>query len=203
MRYAETHKQETRRRVLSAAAAAVRVHGPDGFSVAEIMAEAGLTHGGFYAHFASKEVLVAAAIEEAFEDVRRRYGGGGPGEGGPQALSAYIDAYLSPQHRDGRGRGCPIAALASDMPRQGPLVRAVYDRGAAGLLARMEGWMPHVEAQDRPGLAASILAEMVGTLTLARALDDPERADLVLADSRRRLRARAGLEPLTGASPTP
>jgi TetR/AcrR family transcriptional repressor of nem operon len=199
LRYTDTHKQETRRRVLRVAAEALRAHGPDGFSVAQVMAEAGLTHGGFYAHFPSKEALIAAAIEEAFEDIRRRHRRRSAGKTAPQALGAYIDAYLSPRHRDGRRRGCPIAALASDMPRQGPLVRAAYDRGAAGLLARLEGRLLEVEAQERPGLAASVFAEMVGALTLARAVDDRERADRMLADSRRRLRARVGLEAVSEA----
>jgi TetR/AcrR family transcriptional repressor of nem operon len=203
LRYTDTHKQETRRRVLRVAAGALRAHGPDGFSVARVMAEAGLTHGGFYAHFPSKEALIAAAIEEAFEDVGRRHHRLSVGKSAQQALGAYIDAYLSPRHRDGRRFGCPIAALASDMPRQGPLILAAYDRGAAGLLARMEGWLPDVDARERPGVAASMLAEMVGALVLARAVDDPRRSARLLADSRRRLRARMGLEAAPGALAAP
>ncbi len=194
MRYADTHKQATRRRVLRAAAAALRLRGPDGFSVAEIMAEAGLTHGGFYAHFASKEALIAAAIGQAFDEIRDRHRRRSAGKTAPQALTAYIDAYLSPRHRQGRARGCPIAALASDMPRQGVLVRAAYDRGAAGMLARLERWMPDVAPEERRGLAASVLAEMVGALTLSRAIDAPETANRLLAESRRRVKARVGLE---------
>ncbi len=193
MRYTDTHKAETRRRVLRVAARALRARGPDGFSVAEIMAEVGLTHGGFYAHFPSKEALIAAAVEEAFEDIRRRHLRRTAGKTTPQALAAYIDAYLSPRHRDGLQSGCPIAALASDMPRQGPLVRTAYDKGAAGLLARLEHWMPEVEPLKRRSLAASVLAEMVGAVILARAIDDADASARLLADSRRRMRARTGL----------
>ena len=141
--------------MLRVAAGALRAHGPDGLSVARVMAEAGLTHkGSFYAHFPSKEALIAAAIEEAFEDVGRRHRRRSTGKTAPQALGAYIDAYLSPRHRDGRRAGRPIAALASDMPRQGPLILAAYDRGAAGLLARVEGWLPKVDPRERAGVAA-------------------------------------------------
>jgi TetR/AcrR family transcriptional repressor of nem operon len=193
VRYADTHKQETRRRVLRAAAA-LRAHGPDGFSVAEIMAEAGLTHGGFYAHFPSKEALIAAAIGQAFAEIRGRHRRRSAGKSAVQALDAFVDAYLSPRRRESRSRGCLIAALASDMPRQGAPVRAAYDRGAAGMLSRLERWMPDVDPQDRRGLAASVLAEMVGALTLSRAIDEPETANLLLAESRRRVKTRLGLE---------
>ena len=193
MRYADTHKRETRRRVLRAAAAALRVHGPVGFSVAEIMAEAGLTHGGFYAHFASKEALIVSAIDQAFGETGARHARRAAGRTAPEALAGFVDAYLSPRHRDDPSRGCPIAALANDMPRQGAPVRAAYDRGVAAMLSRLERWMPEVEPQDRRGLAASVLAEVVGALTLSRAIEAPETADRLLAESRRRVKARLGL----------
>src|SRR5476649_1860316 len=114
MRYSDTHKQDTRKKVVRAAAAAVRAKGPDGVGVAEIMAEAGLTHGGFYAHFPNKEALVAAAIEEAFGQSRRRFSRMTDGMSSDEALTAFVDAYVSADHRNNPQRGCPIATLTND-----------------------------------------------------------------------------------------
>jgi TetR/AcrR family transcriptional repressor of nem operon len=91
VRYSQSHKQETRRKVVRAAAAAVRAKGPDGVGFAEIIAEAGLTHGGFYAHFPSKEALVAAAVEEAFAQSRRRFTRIAEDMSPAQALSAFVE----------------------------------------------------------------------------------------------------------------
>src|SRR6185503_536618 len=99
MRYSETHKQETRKKVVEAAAAAVRAKGPDGVGVAEIMGEVGLTHGGFYAHFPNKEALVVAAVEEAFGQSARRFARMLEGMDGAASLDAFVDAYVSMDHR--------------------------------------------------------------------------------------------------------
>src|SRR5580692_7828040 len=107
MRYDSEHKERTRGRVLKEAAKAIRAEGPHRIGVAGIMANAGLTHGGFYAHFASKDDLVVAAIGQMFDEgaerVERETAGRSPAEG----LAAYIDFYLSKDHRDARTTGCP------------------------------------------------------------------------------------------------
>src|SRR5215212_9091744 len=121
MRYSDRHKQETRTKVVRAAAAAVRAKGPEGLGVAEVMAEAGLTHGGFYAHFPNKEALVVAALEEAFGQSARRFARMTDGLSHAAALEVFVDSYVSPEHRAHPERGCPIAALSSDLPRQGQL----------------------------------------------------------------------------------
>jgi TetR/AcrR family transcriptional repressor of nem operon len=197
MRYSDTHKQETRQKVVTAAAAAVRARGPDGVGVAEIMAEAGLTHGGFYAHFPNKEALVAAAIAEAFGQSRRRFArmveGMSPGE----ALTAFVDSYVSADHRNNPQRGCPISTLTNDLPRQGPLVRAAFDTGVANMIARIEAWLPDGDPAGRRRLASSLVAEMAGAVALARAVSDEAMAGQVLEASRDRIKVRAGL---TGAT---
>src|SRR5689334_1915292 len=98
MRYDAEHKQKTHAKLLKAAAKAIRVEGPHRIGVAEVMAEAGLTHGGFYAHFASKDELVAAAIGQMFEEARARFAHETQDRTPAQALGAYIDFYLSPGH---------------------------------------------------------------------------------------------------------
>jgi TetR/AcrR family transcriptional repressor of nem operon len=192
MRYTDSHKQETRRKVLRAAAAAVRAKGPDGVGVAEIMAEAGLTHGGFYAHFPSKEALVAAAVTEAFQQSRRRFERLTEGMSPADALAAFVEAYVSADHRSNPQRGCPISTLANDLPRQGPLVREAFDQGVAGTIGRVEAWLPPGDPVARRGLARSLVAEMAGAVALARAISDDGLAEQVLADSRAQIHSRRG-----------
>lgn len=195
MRYSDTHKEETRKKVVRAAAAAVRAKGPDGVGVAEIMAEVGLTHGGFYAHFPNKEALVAAAIEEAFGQSRRRFARMTEAMTSEQALMAFVDAYVSTEHRNNPQRGCPISSLSSDLPRQGPMVRAAFDAGVANLIARLEGWLTGQDAAARRSLAYSVMAEMAGAVALSRAVSDDGLAEQLLEASRDRIKARVGLGP--------
>jgi TetR/AcrR family transcriptional repressor of nem operon len=189
MRYSDTHKEETRGKVVRAAAVAVRAKGPDGVGVAEIMAEAGLTHGGFYAHFPNKEALVVAAIGEAFGQSARRFARMLDGKTGAQSLEAFVEAYVSPEHRNNPAGGCPIAALSSDLPRQAQPVREAYERGVRGLIGRLEGWLP----EDRRHLAPSLLAEMAGAVSLSRAISDEADAARLLAEARASLKTRMGL----------
>ena len=203
MRYSDTHKQETRTKVLRAAAAAVRVKGPDGISVADIMAEAGLTHGGFYAHFPTKEALVAAAVAEAFDQGRRRFARVTAGLDGPEALGAHIDAYVTMEHRGSPARGCPAPALASDLPRQGAAVRAAFEAGLQGLIASLARHLPIPDGSERQDLAGSLVAEMAGAVTLSRSLTDDAAAARFLDQSRRRIRDRAGVPDAPRASAAP
>ena len=192
MRYSDTHKEETRARVVKAAATAVRAKGPEGVGVAEIMAEAGLTHGGFYAHFPNKEALVVAAIDEAFGQSSRRFGRMTEGLAPAQALAAFVDLYVTPEHRAHPERGCPVAGLSSELPRQGQPVREAYERGVRSLVGRIANWLPE-STKDRDSLAASIVAEMTGTVALSRAISDDDEADRLLAAARGRIKARMGI----------
>ena len=117
MRYDAEHKQRTREKVLKAAAKAIRAKGPDRIGVAEVMADVGLTHGGFYAHFESKDDLIAAAVSQMFDESRGRLNAETEGRSAAAGLRSYIDFYLSAAHRDARRWGCAVAALASDLPR--------------------------------------------------------------------------------------
>jgi TetR/AcrR family transcriptional repressor of nem operon len=194
MRYDSEHKQETRRKVLKAAARAIRAEGPFKVGVAGVMAEAGLTHGGFYAHFASKDELVAAAIGRMFEEGRRRLGREADHHEPTIALAGYIDFYLSPEHRDARSTGCPLPFLSADAPRLPGPARVRFAEGVADMTAALAA---RLEALGRPhatGEARSLLSEMVGALSLARAEPEPSRSDAILAASRAALKARFSLE---------
>lgn len=194
MRYDTEHKQRTRTKVLEAAAQAIRNDGPERIGVAAVMAEAGLTHGGFYAHFKSKDELVAAAIGQMFEESRARLARETGGRGAKEGLAAYVDFYLSAKHRDARGRGCPIAALASDAPRLSDNVRAAFADGVARLTTGLAEKLKQ-SGTDEPQMAArSMVAELVGALSLARVETDPATSNAILRDSRTQLKRRFGLE---------
>jgi TetR/AcrR family transcriptional repressor of nem operon len=203
MRYGPEHKEETRKRVLKAAAKAIRAEGPHRVGVAGIMAEVGLTHGGFYAHFKSKDDLVAASIGQMFEEGARRARRETEGVDPSLGLSRYIDFYLSRAHRDARGAGCPLPYLSADAPRMDPASRARFAEGVARMTERLAGLL--ADAGHGPGdpcpAASSLLAEMVGALALARADPDPARSDAILERSRAALKTRFGL-PANASSET-
>jgi TetR/AcrR family transcriptional repressor of nem operon len=195
MRYDAEHKQKTREKVLDAAAQAIRQEGPHKVGVAGIMAKAGLTHGGFYAHFESKDDLVVQAIGYMFDCGALRRIERVRGKPVAEALPAYIDFYLSPEHRDSTVFGCVMPVLAADAPRLTEAAQAAYASG----VARMTRWVAEMLAtlgrDDAEDLATSTIAEMVGALSLARAEPDRARSDLMLDRSRRILKQRLKLEP--------
>ncbi|MBU1377142.1 MAG: TetR/AcrR family transcriptional regulator [Alphaproteobacteria bacterium] len=192
MRYSDTHKEETRKKVVKAAARAVRAKGPEGVSVAEVMAEAGLTHGGFYAHFPNKKALVVSALEEAFGQSARRFARMTDGQAPAEALATFVDLYVTPEHRANPEGGCPVAGLSSELPRQGLPVREAYERGVRSLVARIANWLP-ADTAERESLAASIVAEMAGTVALSRAISDDDEAAQLLAAARGRIKTRMGI----------
>jgi TetR/AcrR family transcriptional repressor of nem operon len=195
MRYDPTHKQQTRQRVLRAAAKAIRSEGAQRVGVAGVMREAGLTHGGFYAHFDSKDALVAAAIGQMFEDTLAYWQHETQGRGDAEALAVYLDEYLSAKHRDRPGTGCPMAALACELPRLDAAAREAFAAGSRRLTEAFAQRLARLGHEDAPALAASVLAEMVGALALARCESDRARSDALLAASRNALHRRLGLEP--------
>ena len=144
------------------------------------MQAAGLTHGGFYNHFASKEALIAEAAGKGFAETSERYAGYSVGD--------VIDAYVSRQHRDARGQGCPAAALSGEAARLPEDTRAVFGEGIAGLLGALEGSLagrPDARAQ-----AVSLLAQAVGAVVLSRACPDGSAlADEILDTCRADLHA--------------
>jgi TetR/AcrR family transcriptional repressor of nem operon len=194
MRYDQDHKRRTREKVLTAAARAIRAEGPQKVGVAEVMAEAGLTHGGFYAHFASKDELVAQAIGAMFAEARAKFEDSVAGKNPGAALSAYIDFYISRRHRDARDTGCPLPALSADLPRLTPQAQREFGFGVERLTGAIA---QRLEALGKPhpkALAASLLAEMVGAVTLSRAVADKAQSDAILKNSRAAVKARLGLD---------
>lgn len=194
MRYSTEHKAETRERVLKEAAKEIRAKGPDNVAVAGIMARAGLTHGGFYAHFPSKDALVKEAIGTMFADARAR-SDRIDHDGEPRGvLRAYIDFYLSPAHRDGRDRGCPLPTLSGDFARSQPATRDRFGAGVEGIASRLAGPLAKLGFADAEAESHALLAQLVGGVALARAVGDPALSDALLADTHASIVARYGLE---------
>ncbi len=169
---AKPSKRElSHQRILDAAARAVRRHGYAGVGVAEVMKEAGLTHGGFYAHFKSRDALLAAALDHAgagsAKMLARRIALAR--EAGVSPLRALVEGYLSETHVAAAELGCPVAALGSDMHRQQADVLAASRRRVLGLIANVRQALP----PDAPEAQAQVIAStLVGTLQLARTLGD-------------------------------
>jgi TetR/AcrR family transcriptional repressor of nem operon len=195
MRYGPEHKQKTRERVLTEAAKAIRAEGPHQVGVAGVMAKAGLTQGGFYAHFASKDDLVASAIDHMFGESAERWARVTDGLAPRDALAAYIDFYLSPAHRDARNAGCPLPFLSSDLPRLAAEAQRRFASGVAGLRVRFAEQLALIGREDPEADASSMLSELVGALSLARAEPDPAVSDAILERSEAAVKRRFGLEP--------
>ncbi|KTE23885.1 MULTISPECIES: TetR/AcrR family transcriptional regulator [unclassified Sphingopyxis] len=194
MRYSSDHKAETRERVLKEAANEIRAKGPDNVAVSGIMARAGLTHGGFYAHFPSKDALVKEAIGTMFADARAR-SDKIDADGDPRdVLRAYIDFYLSPAHRDRRDRGCPLPTLSGDFARSQPETRERFGAGVVGIATRLAAPLAKLGYADPDAEAHALLAQLVGGVALARAVGDAALSDALLADTHASIVRRYSLE---------
>ena len=173
-------KEATHERIVETAARAIRRSGYDGTSVADIMKEAGLTHGGFYAHFASREAMLAEAADRAGAEAvaaSTRVAASAPAE---QAMQALLRAYLSKQHVESPEMGCPVAALGSEMPRQAPEVRRAATRRIKEMIDVVARQSPDWGQPGAHEHALVTAATMVGALVMARAVDDPRLSDALL-----------------------
>src|SRR5205823_5671121 len=137
MRYSETHKEETHQRIVKTAAKSFRKHGINGIGVVPLMKESGLTHGGFYAHFKSKDALVGAAIDAAFEQTISRLKRAADAAPQKSRRRAIIDEYISDGHRDDPAGGCAVAAFGTETARLKPTVREHVDKNFESMLTLM------------------------------------------------------------------
>jgi TetR/AcrR family transcriptional regulator, transcriptional repressor for nem operon len=170
-------KEASHERIVSVAARAIRRSGYDGTGVADIMKEAGLTHGAFYAHFPSREAMLAEAATRACAEAAGAVANVVASVPADRALAAMLRAYLSPEHREQIEAGCPLAALGSETARQAPEVRRATTRhikAMVDLVARQSPDWGQPAAHER---ALLTVAAMVGTLLLARAVDEPALSD--------------------------
>lgn len=189
MRYPPAHKQATRSRIVAAASAAFRERGVEGTGVDEVMRRAGLTHGGFYAHFRDKSELVAEACAEAFDEAVVNLERISAQPTAARRARLLIDSYLSTHHRDNRGSGCLIVAVGADMARLSSPARGGYARGFVRHIDRLcEALRLARDPGENRDRVTHLMSSLVGALIFARATDDPARSDALLASSRRMLR---------------
>lgn len=188
MRYPPEHRKATHRKVVHVASRRFRREGIDAVGVASVMKDAGLTHGGFYGHFASKEALVAEAARAAFEEMvphyRDRMDEAPPGG----KLQALVRSYLSPLHRDNAAQGCPLAALATEIARQPAPVRDAATEGLEHLLSAIRD---ACKADGLPLEPEAVLACLVGALALSRVPTDASRSARYLDQTLRMIDALA------------
>jgi len=203
MPYTAEHKSRTRERIVTAAADLLRAEGLSGTGVARVMKQAGLTHGGFYAHFASKDELIADAFESAVLDAGRNLTEGLEDLAAPERLRHYLGRYLSRTHRDNPGEGCPLSALGAELSRAGPSAREGFERGLRRLMAGFAKVIPPAPdtAQDAAVTAGDedddeklfgLMAMMVGGLMLSRAVADEDFSNHILRTTRRAALKAAG-----------
>jgi TetR/AcrR family transcriptional repressor of nem operon len=177
MRYGKDHKQETRQRIVEAAGRRFKQDGIDGAGVATLMSDAGLTNGAFYAHFASKEDLVANVLADQLRAQRQSVDAQPPHRDG---LEAFVRAYLSPEHRDQCAEGCPSAALLDEIVRRPGATRQVFTDELMSVIDDIASRLDPTDAEAGRIDALTIFGLMVGTLQLARALTDRDLSDQLL-----------------------
>ncbi|MCW1431243.1 TetR/AcrR family transcriptional regulator [Novosphingobium sp. JCM 18896] len=184
------HKARTRARILDEAASAIRTGGAQGISVADLMKRAGLTHGGFYAHFGSRDDLVAHAIDRMFVDSAAMLDRHLGVDAGAEGLAGLIDYYLSERAYRAVDKGCPLPGLLGEAARMPPAARERFEAGVRAFRDRIEQVLAKLGRADSAALASSIQAELVGAMTLARSISDETTALAYLAASRERLKER-------------
>lgn len=170
-------KEASHERIVDAAARAIRRSGYDGTGVSDIMKEAGLTHGAFYAHFASREAMLAEAADRAGAESNAVAASVIAAVPSSQSLQALIQVYLSKAHLEGIETGCPISALGSEMPRQSPEVRHAATRRIKEMIDLVSRQLPDCGQPSAHERALVTVATMVGTLVLARAVNDSALSD--------------------------
>ncbi len=190
MRHGSEQREKTHNSLVEAASALVRRDGPDKISVSELMKSVGLTHGGFYYHFSSREDMIARAIERAFASTQERLEGICLNRGPADALREYVERYLSPDHRDHRSTGCPIATLTAHVALLSDDSRQAFEHGAARLTSLLARMLEQVGHADAGALAISVMSEMSGGLAIARVIIDRDRSDEVLRICRMNVLAR-------------
>jgi TetR/AcrR family transcriptional repressor of nem operon len=189
MGHSQADKARTHQRILAAASRSFRRNGLDGIGLADLMQEAGATVGGFYKHFESREALVAAAVQAAFGGWERRIEEGGKA-GQPAEFADVVDGYLNERHKKDPARGCPIAALSSDLGRSGHATRALTTAQLKRNIELLASTLPAGEARRDTAMLA--YCAMVGAMNLARISDDEDFSKEILDVTAKTLKRRAG-----------
>jgi TetR/AcrR family transcriptional regulator, transcriptional repressor for nem operon len=181
MRYSPDHKEKTRAKILESAVTVFRLQGYHATGVDKVMEEAGLTPGGFYAHFPSKDALLAEALEHYASKGSNTLERGLEDASDREWVRGIVDHYLDDSHRHRPDTGCPIPSLAPEIGRAGKAPRQAFERLVGSLIAKIAAHLPPEDAEER---AIAITALCVGGMALARAVHDPGYSDRILAACR-------------------
>ncbi|MFS8974506.1 TetR/AcrR family transcriptional regulator [Cupriavidus necator] len=182
MKKSKAETAETRRRIVEIAVREFRRNGIHATGVSEIMAAAGLTHGGFYRHFSSKDQLVAEACAASMESLVEK--AEAAAEGGTEAFLNHIRDFLSAEYRDDRLGGCPLVALGSELARADEDTRRAASNGFRGLI---DVTSDYFDSEEAKGDAIFTLSAMIGAVTMSRIIDDQSLSDQILEEAKKRL----------------
>jgi TetR/AcrR family transcriptional repressor of nem operon len=192
MRYSKEHKSQTHARIVKRASVKLREKGAHGIGVADLMKEAGLTHGGFYAHFDSREALVIEAFTHAMDRSTERWRKLSEATPAEKRLSKIVDSYLTPLHRDDPGQGCAVPTLGAEIARESARTRRVFAGRMEQMIDMLADQVPDVTPKAARKQAVAALATMMGTLVMARIAGSGEFSDEIL---------KAGREAVLGPKP--
>ncbi|MBR1152079.1 TetR/AcrR family transcriptional regulator [Bradyrhizobium sp. JYMT SZCCT0428] len=191
MRYSKEHKQETHARIVKKASVRLREKGAHGIGVADLMKEAGLTHGGFYAHFDSREALVIEAFAYAMDRSTERWRKVADETPPDKRLATIVENYLTPVHRDDPGHGCAIPTLGAEIARESAKTRKAFAAKLEAMVDMMADQILDVPRKSARKQAVAALATMMGTLVLSRIAGNGEFSDEILAAGREAVLGRA------------
>ena len=184
MRYSKEHKLETHARIVKKASVRLREKGAHGIGVADLMKEAGLTHGGFYAHFDSREALVIEAFAYAMDRSTERWRKLAEATPPEKRLAVIVDSYLTSLHRDDPGHGCSLTALGAEIARENPRTRKAFAAKLEQMIDMLAAQLPELPRKAARKQAMAAIATMVGTLVLARIAGSGEFSDEILSAGR-------------------
>jgi TetR/AcrR family transcriptional repressor of nem operon len=184
MRYSKEHKQETHARIVKKASVRLRERGAHGIGVADLMKEAGMTHGGFYAHFNSREALVIEAFAYAMDRGTERWRKLAEQTPPDKRLAMIVESYLTTVHRDDPGHGCAVPTLGAEIARESPKTRRAFAAKLEQMIDMLADQIPDVPRKAARKQAIAVLATMIGTLVLSRIAGSGEFSDEMLGAGR-------------------
>jgi TetR/AcrR family transcriptional repressor of nem operon len=192
MRYSKEHKFQTHARIVKRASVKLREKGAHGIGVADLMKDAGLTHGGFYAHFDSREALVIEAFTHAMDRSTERWRKLSNETPVEKRLSTVVNAYLAPTHRDDPGHGCAVPTLGAEIARESAKTRRVFSGRMEQMIDMLADQFHDVPRKTARKRATAALATMMGSLVMARVAGSDELSDEILKSGRDAVLGRAG-----------
>lgn len=201
MRYSKEHKQETHARIVKKAATRLREKGAHGIGVADLMKDAGLTHGGFYAHFDSREALVIEAFNYAMDRANERWRKITAEVPPEKRLATIVDGYLSATHRDDPGQGCAVPALGAEIARESLKTRKAFALKLDQMIDMITDQIQDVPRKTARKQAMAALATMMGTIVMSRIAGNGEMSDEILSAGREAVMGRAAVTKKPRARP--